>query len=99
MENNESIANWKDRFFQSMKEQALTHLRGISNQKTSVPIPGVINDLSVGDLILELEKETLIGVKYMIEWSETLALIQLLKNEKEKNESYIPSDPDGMMTC
>ncbi len=98
MKNNKSIFNWKEKFFQEMKEQAVTHLRCISNQEIKVPIPGVYDDKSVKDLIVEVEKETLIGVKYMSEWAKTLALIQMLKNEKEKNESYIPSDPDGMIT-
>jgi hypothetical protein len=97
MKNNKSVTNWKIKFFQSMKEQVIAHLRGISNQEASVPIPGVCNDLFVKDIIVEVEKETLTGVKYMIEWSKITALIKEAKSEKPK-EDFIPSDPP-CQTC
>lgn len=81
MKDNKSVANWKVRFFQLMKEQVITHLRNISNQEISVPIPGVYNDTMVKNLISEVEKETLIGVKYMTEWAKTINLIQKIKTE------------------
>lgn len=81
MKNNKSVANWKAKFFQSMKELIVAHLKGISNQEVKVPIPGVYENISVRNLILEIEKETLIGVKYMIEYIKTIALI----NEAKKS--------------
>jgi len=76
MKNNKSVANWKVKFFQAMKEMVIAHLRNISNQEVKVPIPNIHDDISVKDLIGEVEQETLTGLKYMIEWANTQIIIQ-----------------------
>lgn len=83
MKNNKSVANWKTKFFQLMKEQVITHLKGISNPEVSVPIPNG-DDISVKDLISEVEKETLVGVKYMTEWAKTLTTTFDILRKKRK---------------
>ena len=69
-----SEKNSKQELFILTKSEVIKHLEGISNQSVNVPIPGH-KDISVKDLIPEVKKESEMGIRYMIEWLETIILI------------------------
>lgn len=71
----------KEGLFTSVKLETISHLNGISNQNVVVPIPNH-DDISVADLVKEVEKETEIGIMYMGQYVETLSTIAKLKREK-----------------
>jgi hypothetical protein len=67
-----------------MKELVIDHLKGISNQEAGVPLPG-LDYILVKDLVNEVEKETLTGIKYMVEWAKATAFLKEIKSKNKFN--------------
>jgi hypothetical protein len=82
MKKEKDAIDWETILFQTTKIMIIAHLRNISNQEVTVPIPGVDKDVSVKDLIEEVEKETETGIKYMAQWARTELAIQEARRKK-----------------
>lgn len=71
----------KNELFSLIKSEVINQLNGVSNQNAEVPIPNH-DYVSVKNLINEVETETLIGMRYMIEWAKTIAVITKIRRTK-----------------
>lgn len=81
----------KDQLFASLKLEVIKDLQGISNEEATFPILNHDKDISVRDLINEVEKETENGILYMIEYIATLS--RIAKFNKSKNgQLSLPSN-------
>lgn len=70
----------KDEFFTSVKLEVISYLSCISNQNVTVPIPNHYKEeITVKNLIDEVEKGTEIGIVYMGEYVKNLSLSAGLK--------------------
>lgn len=74
----------KNELFLLTKAESLNHLKLISNQDAEVPISDH-DYVSVRNLISEVEMETAIGIKYMIEWTKTTSVITNIRRKKKES--------------
>jgi hypothetical protein len=71
----------KNELFLLIKSEVVNQLNGVSNQDVEIPIPDD-GYVSVKNLINEVETETLIGIKYMIEWAKTISVITKVRRTR-----------------
>lgn len=63
------------------KHHVMNHLKNVSNQNVIIPITNE-QEISVSDMIHEVALETDVGMRYMKEWLNTIALIQKIRKKK-----------------